>query len=144
MLLSRGQNMSHGTDMNYGEAYSDSRQAVTLGRFAAEPQDLEFEYSVPQENGTRIGMRELVLRYGSYGVSLHAHPHISLPEYSDYYPSFSLHEQDEFALTAARHPYELEANDGFWHLYLDGGQHGLGSRTCGQMSTRNTHGHHGR
>ncbi|WP_216454907.1 glycoside hydrolase family 2 TIM barrel-domain containing protein [Arcanobacterium phocae] len=114
-----------------GEAYSDSRQAVTLGHFAAEPQDLEFEYSVPQENGTRIGMRELVLSYNSYGVRLHAHPHISLPEYSDYYPSFSLHEQDEFALTAARHPYELEENDGFWHLYLDGGQHGLGSRTCG-------------
>lgn len=117
--------------MGPGEAYADSRQAVTLGRYQLAPEELRFDYAVPQENGTRIGLRELSLIYPELRIDMRAHPHVSLPDYSDYHPSFSLHEYDEYEMTKAGHPYQLVTANDHWHLYLDGGQHGLGSRTCG-------------
>lgn len=114
-----------------GEAYADSLLAAHRGTFDAAPEDLSFAYARPQENGTRPGLRKLKLD-GDHGVVvLTCHPNRTLPAYSDHYPSWSLHAADEFELTTAKHPYELPAPGPFWHLYIDGGQHGLGSRSCG-------------
>lgn len=114
-----------------GEAYADSRTAVHVGDFQMSPEELGFMYARPQENGTRIGVRSLRLEYADRTVMIECRPDPSLPAYADHLPSFSLSAWDEFELTRASHPHELPAPSNRWHLFLDGGHHGLGSRSCG-------------
>lgn len=114
-----------------GEAYADSLQAAYRGQFEADADEVSFMYSHPQESGTRPGLRELIVDFDSgarLGVRTSANR--TLPAYSEHLPSFSVHKWDEFELTAAAHPHELPTSRGTF-LYLDGGQHGLGSRSCG-------------
>lgn len=104
------------------ENYSDSRAAARVGRFQAELEELTVPYAVPQESGHRADLRELLL------------PEISLAVRTAVVggkrPGFSLRAHDEHEVTAAAHPHEL-GEPRAAHLYLDAGQHGLGTRSCG-------------
>ncbi|MDO5728982.1 MAG: glycoside hydrolase family 2 TIM barrel-domain containing protein [Actinomycetaceae bacterium] len=113
------------------EAYSDSLSAPYLGDFEMSPYELGFMYARPQENGTRVGVRHLELSYADRIVTIECQPDMSLPAYAHHYPSFSLSPWDEHELTVAEHPHELAQPTARWHLFIDAGQHGLGSRSCG-------------
>lgn len=117
--------------MGPGEAYADSRCAVYRGSFTKQPSEMFFAYAVPQENGSRLGMRSLRLCYGERDYLIKASADPSLPRYSDHLPAFSFLAWDEFELTQARHQHELKPEGDTYHLFIDAGQHGLGSRSCG-------------
>nr|WP_255622031.1 glycoside hydrolase family 2 TIM barrel-domain containing protein [Tessaracoccus sp. OS52] len=104
------------------ENYPDSEQAAIVGRFEAKLADLNVNYAIPQESGHRAGLRELVLP--DLGLT------VTADEVAGSRPGFSLRAHDAHEVTAAAHPHELPVPRAT-HLYLDAGQHGLGSRSCG-------------
>jgi beta-galactosidase len=108
------------------ESYPDSMRAARVGRFAAAIDDLGVTYSMPQENGHRSELRELVLedRHGPrlcVRTEADAHGHR---------PGFTVSRHTAEELDAAQHPHELPPSEHVY-LYLDERQHGLGSRACG-------------
>lgn len=117
--------------MGPGEAYADSCAGVYLDTFTRRPEEMHFSYAVPQENGTRIGLRSLQLHYNEFDYLITTSANLTLPAYSDHYPSFSVSPWDEFELTEAKHPYQLPPPQESYCLFIDAGQHGLGSRSCG-------------
>jgi beta-galactosidase len=106
-----------------GEAYPDSRRAARLGSWESTVDGLQTPYVMPQENGSRIGVRRAVLGGAAGG------------------PGLRIDGEPEFALTArrwtteqlaeARHTADLEPDPDWIHLGLDHAHHGLGSASCG-------------
>jgi beta-galactosidase len=107
-----------------GEGYSDSAKAQRFGRHTAAPDDLHTDYPMPQANGRRAGLRRLEL--GLCDGRVLRIDVVSGPEDT----GFTLSPWSQNELDAARHPCELPEPSA-WHLGIDAGQHGLGSRSCG-------------
>ncbi|GAA0430994.1 glycoside hydrolase family 2 TIM barrel-domain containing protein [Leifsonia naganoensis] len=103
-----------------GEAYSDSRSAVRLGRWSASVDELQTPYAFPQENGNRAGVRRLLLAGDDAALEVTGHPAVDA----------TVRPWTSEALDAAAHPTDL-ARDGLTWLNLDAGQNGLGSASCG-------------
>jgi beta-galactosidase len=103
-----------------GEAYADSRTAVSVGRWSAAVADLQTPYVVPQENGCRQEVRRARLTWHGAAITVLGDPHVDL----------TVRPWSTAALTRARHRHELTAEPRLW-LHLDAGQDGLGTATCG-------------
>lgn len=100
------------------ESYADSSHAARVGRFRAPVESLSVRYSRPQETGHRPGLRTLTV--GPFTVT----PVGPTPV------GFTLSPWTAQQIGRAGHPHELPASEALY-LYLDAGQHGLGSRACG-------------
>jgi beta-galactosidase len=108
------------------ESYPDTRRAARVGRFAADIDGLNVDYSRPQETGHRSELRELV-------ISDAQRPRLSIatwPNEQDHRPGFTLSAYTPQQLDRARHPYELVPGDHVY-LFIDEAVHGIGSRACG-------------
>jgi beta-galactosidase len=108
------------------ESYPDSMRAARVGRFSSPIDELGVNYSMPQENGHRSALRELILedRHG---------PRLAVttePDAHGHRPGFTVSRHTAHELDAAKHPHELPPSEHVY-LYLDERQHGLGSRACG-------------
>ena len=105
-----------------GESYSDSREAVAMGRYACPADALSTPYIRPQENGNRSDCRWVSLR-DDRGIGLLA----SGPQAF----GFSALRHEARDLEAARHTCDLKPRD-YRVLNLDCRQSGLGSNSMGQ------------
>lgn len=106
-----------------GEAYCDSHQAVKLGRWEQVLAQLHTPYVRPQENGLRLGARELALVSGDgRGLRIWGRPAID----------FAAHRYSTAQLETAAHDAELR-HEGAVHLRLDHAHTGLGHAICGQL-----------
>jgi beta-galactosidase len=134
------------------ENYPDRQSGALMGRYQARPEELIVPYIVPQENGARGGVRFLALEWAALSASAkpsknasHARPYnpeTGVPAASVQLViegktpfSFTISPYAEQELWQARHFDELAPLDeafarGAW-LYLDIGQRGLGTATCG-------------
>ncbi|MFC7344728.1 glycoside hydrolase family 2 TIM barrel-domain containing protein [Saccharopolyspora griseoalba] len=104
-------------------SYPDSRAAALVGVHEANVDDLEFHYSVPQENGHRSDLRWLRLTGAAGELEIRTFAEAGGP-------GFTLSRYTAQQLEAADHPHQLPPGDGL-HLYLDAAQHALGTRSCG-------------
>lgn len=104
-----------------GEAYPDSRTAAVRGLYSGTVRELQTNYVVPQENGTRMDTRRLELGIGS-GWHIHGREPFS----------FAVRPWSERELERAAHADELREDDRLW-IWLDAGATGLGSATCGEQ-----------
>ena len=104
-----------------GEAYVDTRNAVRLGRFARDVDEMQTPYVRPQENGNRVDARWLSLvDDAGAGLRIDGDPVFD----------FTVRRWTSAALDAARHTNDLRATDRIY-LNLDVAQHGIGSASCG-------------
>ncbi|PJJ70735.1 beta-galactosidase [Diaminobutyricimonas aerilata] len=103
-----------------GEAYVDSRTAARLGRFGSSVDELQTPYPVPQENGTRLEVRELTLRSADRSLVVTA----------DRPFGFAARRWTAETLEQARHPHDLR-DSGRIHLTLDLAHRGVGSASVG-------------
>lgn len=104
-----------------GEAYVDTRQAVSFGRWSSDVQGLMTDYVFPQENGNRHRCDFVALtRSGGEGLLVVADPKID----------FSAHWHTPMDFETARHRHELIRRP-FITLNLDHAQNGIGSNSCG-------------
>ncbi|WP_410812748.1 glycoside hydrolase family 2 TIM barrel-domain containing protein [Micromonospora sp. 067-2] len=104
-----------------GPKYPDTGQAQRRGWYESSVSDLGVPHVRPQENGARAGVSRLELRDPASGRRLR----VSGPEFS-----FTVRPWSSHALAAARHAYELTADDRL-HLAIDHAQHGVGTAACG-------------
>lgn len=104
-----------------GESYPDSRVAARRGLFRGSVRELQTDYVVPQENGTRRDTRTLRLGIGE-GWRIDGREPFS----------FAARPWSERELERAAHADELREDDRLW-LWLDTGATGLGSATCGEQ-----------
>lgn len=107
-----------------GEAYPDSCAAQYWGVHELPAAALRTPYPRPQENGRRGGVRWL-----EAGLSRGRTLRIELLE-APHGAGFSLLPHSAAELATATHDAGLP-DSARWHLVLDGGAHGLGSRSCG-------------
>lgn len=107
-----------------GEAYPDSCTAQHWGVHELPAAALGTRYPRPQENGRRSSVRWL-----EAGLSQGRTLRVELLE-APSEAGFTLLPHSAAELAAAGHDAELPASSR-WHLVLDGGAHGLGSRSCG-------------
>jgi beta-galactosidase len=103
-----------------GEAYADSHAAVRTGRWRSSVADLQTPYVVPQENGTRAGVRSARITWAGGGLGIASEPATGL----------AVRPWSNAHLAATTHRHLLEP-DGLLHVHLDVRQDGLGSATCG-------------
>jgi beta-galactosidase len=104
-----------------GEAYSDTRRAARVGRFAATVDELQTPYVRPQENGSRTEVRWATLTDADgAGLRVEGRPHFAL----------TARRWTTEALDAATHTPELVAGDRVW-VNLDHAQQGIGTASCG-------------
>ncbi len=104
-----------------GEAYADSRSAVTIDAYSAAVDDLQTPYVFPQENGNRTDVRWAELR-GRDGAGLRITADSSM--------EFAARRWSTEDLDAAVHTSDLTARDTVF-VNIDYAQQGLGSATCG-------------
>ena len=104
-----------------GEAYSDSTQAVRVGRYTRSIEELQTPYVFPQENGNRRAVRWAELG-GPDGYGLR----IDSPGTFD----LTVRRWTSEDLAAARHTTDLVARQAVY-LNLDVAQNGLGTASCG-------------
>ncbi|MEB7504868.1 glycoside hydrolase family 2 TIM barrel-domain containing protein [Arthrobacter koreensis] len=107
-----------------GEAYPDSRSAQHWAVHELPAAALGTRYPRPQENGRRGNVRWLEAGL-SDGRRLRVELLQAPPE-----AGFTLLPYSAAELAAAAHDAELPPSS-HWHLVLDAGAHGLGSRSCG-------------
>ncbi len=107
-----------------GESYADSRSAQRLGTHRLSVGELRTDYPRPQANGRRGDLRALDLELAD-GRTLRL---TILEGPAD--TGFTLSPWSQQELAGASHPTELPEST-HWHLGIDAGQHGLGSRSCG-------------
>ncbi|HSO69542.1 MAG TPA: glycoside hydrolase family 2 TIM barrel-domain containing protein, partial [Arachnia sp.] len=103
------------------ETYRDSRSAATVGRFAADIDELQVPYPVPQENGNHLDTRWLALS-GEGEPTLRV---LGRPRFD-----FTARRWTSEDLESARHPQDLRDSGRVW-LNIDHGQPGLGSASVG-------------
>lgn len=103
-----------------GEAYSDSHQAVHVGRWQSRVSDLQTPYIVPQDNGVRRDVRWMTVGIGSDRLHIAGDPtlHVAVRPWSNQH------------LASVRHRHQLRP-DGLLWMHLDAGYDGVGSATCG-------------
>lgn len=107
-----------------GESYADSQAAPRFGTHRLRAGDLRTDYPRPQANGRRGYLHGLDLALAD-GRTLRLRVIEGPPD-----TGFTLSPWSQQELAAAGHPTDLPAPTA-WHLGLDAGQHGLGSRSCG-------------
>lgn len=108
------------------ESYPDSMHAAFIGKYSARIGELTVPYAKPQESGHRSDVRSLELNNAGA-------PWLRIETVADARgrrPGFTLTRNTAQETSAAAHPHELPRG-GHSYLYLDAGQHGLGSRACG-------------
>jgi beta-galactosidase len=103
-----------------GEAYSDTREAVRVGRFAKTIDELQTPYVYPQENGNRLDTRWLRVTGPDGGIEVVGDPTFA----------FSARRWTSADLDAARHTIDLQAREQIY-LNVDVAQNGIGSASCG-------------
>jgi beta-galactosidase len=103
-----------------GEAYSDSTQALRIGRFRRRVEDLQTPYAFPQENGNRRLVRWAELSGPDGGVRIEGVPTFEL----------TVRRWTSEDLDAARHPSDLVPRDELY-VNIDVAQNGLGTASCG-------------
>ena len=103
------------------ENYPDRSSGYPVGRYSSNIDQLQVPYIVPQENGGRGDVRELIVK-DSRGAGIK----ISSPERFE----FSIRRWDTAALERAMHTHEL-TDSGKIFLNLDYFHRGLGSHSCG-------------
>ena len=101
-----------------GDSYADRKGAAPVGLYAADVEQMNFLYDVPQETGNHEDCRRL--KVAGSGRALRFEGEFS----------FSLHDFTLEDLTAARHCDELEKS-AEKYLYIDHRHRGLGSNSCG-------------
>ncbi|MBQ8610472.1 MAG: hypothetical protein IJ412_02065 [Oscillospiraceae bacterium] len=101
-----------------GDSYADRKGAAPIGLYAADVEQMNFLYDVPQETGNHEDCRRL--KVAGSGRALRFEGEFS----------FSLHDFTLEDLTAARHCDELEKS-AEKYLYIDHRHRGLGSNSCG-------------
>ncbi|MFC7404052.1 glycoside hydrolase family 2 TIM barrel-domain containing protein [Georgenia alba] len=106
------------------EAYPDSAAAAAVAVHERAVDDLGVQYAKPQETGHRPDVRWLELT-GPGGAGLHV---LSYPEPGR--PGFTASRHTAQELGRAGHAHELPPSEHVY-LYLDAGQHGLGTGSCG-------------
>ncbi|WP_377272458.1 glycoside hydrolase family 2 TIM barrel-domain containing protein [Peterkaempfera sp. SMS 1(5)a] len=105
-----------------GEAYPDSRRAARIGSWESTVDALQTPYVMPQENGSRTGVRKASLYDGAGGgLRIEGEPEFAL----------TARRWTTEQLAAARHTADLEPDPEWIHLNLDHAHHGLGSASCG-------------
>ncbi len=103
-----------------GEAYSDSTQALRIGRFRRRVEELQTPYAFPQENGNRRLVRWAELFGPDGGVRIEGVPTFDL----------TVRRWTSEDLDAARHPSDLVPRDELY-VNIDIAQNGLGTASCG-------------
>jgi beta-galactosidase len=105
-----------------GEAYPDTRLAARVGRFARTVEELQTPYLMPQENGSRTGVRWAALTDGAgRGLRLEGRPVFEL----------TARPWTSEALAAARHPADLVPDPERVWVNADLAHNGIGSASCG-------------
>ncbi|WP_372697359.1 glycoside hydrolase family 2 TIM barrel-domain containing protein [Arthrobacter sp. JSM 101049] len=107
-----------------GESYADSRAAQRFGIHRLTVGGLRTDYPRPQANGRRGHLSRLDLALAD-GRTLRLRILEGPPD-----TGFTLGPWSQQELAAAGHPTDLPTPTR-WHLGIDAGQHGLGSRSCG-------------
>ncbi|MGT2426351.1 glycoside hydrolase family 2 TIM barrel-domain containing protein [Amnibacterium kyonggiense] len=103
-----------------GQRYPDTGQAQRRGTFVVDgAAALHTDYVRPQENGSRAGVRRLVVADGGRGLVVTGDGF-----------SFTASPWTSAELAAATHPTELPASDRT-RLTLDLAEHGVGTASCG-------------
>ncbi len=103
------------------ENYSDKKECAYMGLYSGKVCDLFENYIRPQENGAHMDTKVLTL-YNDKGDGILV--------CSDSGFMFSARHFSDYALTEAKHTYDLTADDAI-HLNIDLAQDGLGSNACG-------------
>jgi beta-galactosidase len=104
-----------------GEAYSDTRSAVRVGRFSRSVDQWQTPYIYPQENGHRIDVRNALLHGADgEGLSIEGEPVFGL----------TVRRWTTADLDAARRLTELVPRHRIF-VNLDLAQNGIGSASCG-------------
>ena len=104
------------------ENYSDRHIGTPLARYESSVAAEYVPYVTPQAHGNHTAVRSVEFNAPTLGQTLHAH-FVTPGE-------FSVSQYSDDALTAARHPTDLIADD-VLHLHLDHRQRGLGTASCG-------------
>ena len=102
------------------ENYCDRKAHCPVGLYQLPISEMNFQYDVPQECGTRTDTRFVSLSGDAGAFSV-----IGMDNFA-----FSCHDFTLQDLEAARHRNELEKTDRK-HLYIDYKMRGLGSHSCG-------------
>ena len=104
-----------------GEAYSDSFQAQHVGLFKSSVDGLFTNYVRPQENGNRHDVRRMAVTDDKgAGLVVAGEPRFD----------FTVSNYTMEMLDGAQHPNLLEEDDAV-NVFIDLGQTGLGSGSCG-------------
>jgi len=107
------------------ESYPDRMEAAFLGRYRHSIEDFEVSYIVPQENGSRSGVRNftLVNEDTQKNITIFAEKPVSIG-----CSKYSLEN-----LWEALHTYDLKEQgaDNGWFLFIDIARRGAGTATCG-------------
>lgn len=102
------------------ENYCDRKAHCNLGYYELDVEDMNFQYDIPQECGTRVDNSYVKITGEEAGLAVVGSDHFS----------FSYHDFSLKDLTDARHRNELEKGDKNY-LYIDYMMRGLGSHSCG-------------
>ena len=108
------------------ESYPDTERAARVGRFEAKIDDLDVNYSRPQETGHRSRLRTLEIADADQ-VRLSM---ATVATATGHRPGFTLSRYTPQQRDRARHPHELGPSEGVF-LFVDDAVHGVGSRACG-------------
>lgn len=118
--------------LGYGphESYEDKHYASTLGRFTSTVTAEHEDYTVPQENGSHVGTRFVVLaeNTGRCLVALPGSPTPFTPNENSF--SFNVSHYTPEQMTEARRNTDLKETDRTI-LHLDYRNAGIGSNSCG-------------
>ncbi|GAA3708629.1 glycoside hydrolase family 2 TIM barrel-domain containing protein [Zhihengliuella alba] len=107
-----------------GEHYADMAASTRLGAHRLPAGEVRTDYPKPQANGRRGRLRQLQLALAD-GRRLHVDV-VRGPEDS----GFTLSPWSQQELASATHHALLPESSG-WHLVIDGGYQGIGTRSCG-------------
>ena len=108
------------------ESYPDTERAARVGKFEAMIDDLDVNYSRPQETGHRSRLRTLEIADADQ-VRLSM---ATVATATGHRPGFTLSRYTPQQRDRARHAYELGGSEGVF-LFIDDAVHGVGSRACG-------------
>lgn len=111
-----------GEDQNY----DDAKSATPIGVYELPVSELNFQYDVPQETGTRTDVRCLEMKSTNKSFYIYG---------SDAF-SFSCHPWHIDNLRKARHLSELSESENKNYLYVDYCMRALGSHSCGPNPER--------
>ncbi len=103
-----------------GEAYSDTRQAARIGAYKAAIDALHTPYARPQENGQRLGVRQVDLTGAGRGIRLSG----------DSPFGFTVSRYSSRQLAEVTHEGSLEREETVF-AHVDVAQHGIGTASCG-------------